>query len=48
MPLLITLSARLRRRRAEVDRIWREATRQQADEYTAAVGRILAQARRLG
>lgn len=39
MPLLTRMTARLRRRRAEVDQVWREATRQDAE-------RILAEARR--
>lgn len=38
MPLLARISARLRRRRAEVDQVWRDATRD-AD-------RVLAEARR--
>jgi hypothetical protein len=33
-----------RRRRVEADLVWREATRREAEEYLAAVRRILAQA----
>ena len=45
MPLLTKVSRRLRRRRAEVDQVWREATRRQAAEQMAALERIYELAR---
>ena len=48
MPLLRRMSIRrLRRRRLEVDRIWRDATRVQRAEHMAAVERILDVAREM-
>jgi len=44
MPLSIPFRRLLWQRRADVDRIWQEATRRDAVEHSEAVRRILAEA----
>lgn len=45
LPFTKVIAHLVRRRRMEADRVWREATRREAEEYLAAVRRLLDQAR---